>query len=249
MWHFLRRAVIVRQFEGLEAVSALIKAGSGNFGVLLLRPAFEELVWIQYLQKHLDVANRLVLRLVHHEVGRSLVAQLQYVGFEEMQAGGFTRKVVAGWLLSDLDARREIREIRTKLGWKTGRKVLPTMSYLARQVGREDEYNFLYHGTSKYVHFSTQESLRRVWGTDGEVRISSASFRDYWQRFAMSWGARMFLDLLVLCAEDFDKVIEEQLLGKLEEAQRLLQFFAMKIPIITVGELEGWSQRLTETTG
>ena len=27
----------------------------GNFGVLFLRPAFEELVWIEYLQKHRDV--------------------------------------------------------------------------------------------------------------------------------------------------------------------------------------------------
>jgi hypothetical protein len=244
LWHFLlRRAIIVRQFEGLGAMRTLIGAGNGNFGVLFLRPAFEELVWIEYLQKYPDIANKLLLRLTHHEVGKSIAAQLQYAGAKEMIEGGFTKTMVAGFLMADAVGRREIREIGNSLGWKTGKRVLPSMSYLSEQVGRSDEYKFLYHGTSRYVHFSTQELLRRVWGVQGEVTISSSTFRDYWQRFGMSWGARMFLDLLIVCVDDFDEIIDGQLVPKLQEAQKLLQFFGGKIPIITADELKGWPQR------
>src|SRR5438094_5962425 len=63
-WPFVRRAVIIRQFEALQATDVLIEAEYGHFGGLLLRPAFEELVWIEYLQHHLEIANQLVLALL-----------------------------------------------------------------------------------------------------------------------------------------------------------------------------------------
>jgi len=239
-WHFLRRAAIIRQFEGLEAINALIAANTGNFGVLLLRPAFEELAWIEYLTKHPDIASDLLLRMTQHEVATSLAAQFKYAGEEQMREGGFTPRIFAQWLFSGAVARGVIRKIGAPLDWKTGRKILPSMSHTAKQVGREDEYKFLYHGTSRYVHFSTQELGRRVWGRKGEVRISSEAFRRYWIHFAMSWSSRMFLDLLITCVVDDLDDVDASLMNEVHEAQQLLTQFVGKVPIITIGELQFW---------
>ena len=43
-WEFLRRGIIIRQYEALWALVKMSHAGVGHFGVTLLRPAFEELI-------------------------------------------------------------------------------------------------------------------------------------------------------------------------------------------------------------
>ena len=53
-FEFVKRAAVIRQFEAANAILALVKAGHGSFGVTLLRPAYEELVWIEYLKKNDD---------------------------------------------------------------------------------------------------------------------------------------------------------------------------------------------------
>jgi uncharacterized protein (DUF4415 family) len=240
-WHFLRRAVIIRQFEGLEAIRALIAAKQGNLGAIFLRTAFEELVWVEYLKKHADLANVLLMRITHHEVASSLIAQLKYIGAKEMAEGGFTPQLIARWLLYDIEARDEIREIGKQLGWRMGRaSTLPSIFYLSKEVGREEDYKFLYHGTSRYVHFSTQEILRRVWGKKGEVTISSRAFQRYWIDFAISWGSRLFLDLLTVCVDDLAGLNEDRMF-EITEAQKLLPRFALKVPIITANELKSWA--------
>jgi hypothetical protein len=79
-WEFLKRSVIRRQFEALETILQMFDANHGHFGVLLLRPAYEELIWIAYLAKHTDVAPELVRLLAVHEVANSLSAQNEYAG-------------------------------------------------------------------------------------------------------------------------------------------------------------------------
>jgi hypothetical protein len=98
----------------------------------------------------------------------------------------------------------------------------------------------LYHGTSRYVHFSTQEILRRVWGKKGEVTISSRAFQRYWIDFAISWGSRLFLDLLTVCVDDLAGLNEDRMF-EITEAQKLLPRFALKVPIITANELKSWA--------
>ena len=157
-WHFLRRAAIIRQFEGLEAINALIAANTGNFGVLLLRPAFEELAWIEYLTKHPDIASDLLLRMTQHEVATSLAAQFKYAGEEQMREGGFTPRIFAQWLFSGAVARGVIRKIGAPLDWKTGRKIRPSMSYIAKQVGARTNTNFFIT-----EHLATYISQHRNW--------------------------------------------------------------------------------------
>jgi hypothetical protein len=47
MWYILRRGVVIRQFEALEAIKKMVEQGCGHFAVVLLRPAYEEFIWIK----------------------------------------------------------------------------------------------------------------------------------------------------------------------------------------------------------
>ena len=136
--NFTRRAVIVRQFEALQAVETLIKGGHGNFGVVLIRAAFEELVWVEYFSKIPEHAKGLIFLLMQHELTANLQAQNDYAGAIAMLKGGFTQKAVREAVEKGREGRTKIREIGRILGWDT-RTLLPSMLYLSKAVGRERE--------------------------------------------------------------------------------------------------------------
>ena len=173
-WDFLKRGVIKRWHEALDAICNMAEIGVGHFGVTLVRPAFEELVWIEYLDKNKSKANELVVLLTMQEIAANLVAQNDYVGVKGMKALGFTQRFVKSSLARNRNYNKQIRDLVRELGWPKRREgALPSMAFLARKVGRAQEYGFLYQGTSRYVHFSTTEILRRVWGVKGEVTIGT----------------------------------------------------------------------------
>ena len=232
-WEFLKRGIIKRQFESIEAILKMVDSGIGHFGVTLLRPAFEELVWVEYLGENSKIANDLVLLLSNKEISRNLSAQNDFIGTEEMHRVGFTQKYVKKQLASDRRTKKSIKEIGSQLGWHD-QGIPPSMAFLCKKVGREKEYNFLYQGTSRFVHFSTAEILRRVWGRPGRVTIGSETFSLYWQDFAMYWSFRIFGELFIQCVDILGdvEIIEEQL----EETLDLIKLMH-PIPIITPQEL------------
>ncbi len=238
-WEFLKRGIVKRQFESIKAILNMVDSGFGHFGVTLLRPAYEELVWVEYLDQNAEIANELVLLLANHDIARNLSAQNDYIGAKEMLAGGFSQRYVKVCLARDRITKKRIKEIGSQLGWREG-AIPPSMAFLSRKVGREPEYRFLYQGTSRFVHFSTGEILRRVWGKSGEVTIGSTSFSSYWQEFAMYWSFRIFGQLISPCIDIFDEFdISDR---KLQEMLNLIGSFR-PIPIITPQELTGLNPR------
>lgn len=237
-WEFLKRAAVKRQWEGVEAIIKMTDAGFGHFGVTLLRPAYEELIWIEYLDRNPTVTKELIALLAMHEVADSMKAQNDYFGKKGMQNYGFTQRLVKVMLARDRESEAKIRKIGQLLGWNMTRSLLPSMNFLSRKVNREAEYKFLYHATSRFVHFSVQENFRRVWGKKGDVEIGSSTFSAYWQDFALYWGFRLFLQLVI----HFSDMLTEINLPaeKHEEMISWLRKFPM-IPILTLVELESWS--------
>jgi hypothetical protein len=265
-WEFLRRAALQRQFEAMDAICAMSDAGHGHFGVTLLRPAFEELVWIEFLSKNVDIARILILPLSIREVATSIRAQMSYggiqslevLGFEnatsiraQMSYGGiqslevlgFEKKQLIGWLSSRPKTEALIKEALIKLGWNNKKQLLPTMKFLAKSVGRDKEYDYVYHGTSRFVHFSTHELLRRVWGKHGEVYVSTKNFSRFWSYFALYWGFWILLHLVIACGDlvpDHDTDTGKDLDLYKERFTTLLGNLT-RVPIITAEELEAWA--------
>jgi hypothetical protein len=241
-WEFLRRATLQRQLEAMDAICAMSDAGYGHFGVTLLRPAFEELVWIEFLSKNTEVARILIPEFSRLEVAKAIRAQFIFCGVESLKLLGFDKEQLIGLLRIQPIVQVRIKEALLKLGWKHRRQLLPTMKFLAKTVGRDKEYDYLYHGTSRFVHFSTQELLRRVWGKHGEVHVSTKIFSRFWSDFALYWGFWIFMFLLIACedlipASDTDAgkslgIYEERFTALLRELER--------VPIVTAEELLGW---------
>ncbi len=195
-WEFLRRAVLRRQLEAMDAICAMSDGGHGHFGVTLLRPAFEELVWIEFLSKNVEVARILVPELTRLEIAKSIRAQFSFGGFQSLNILGFEKKTLTACLRMQPIVEARIKGALLKLGWNR-KQLLPTMKFLAKNVGRDKEYDYVYHATSRFVHFSTQELLRRVWGKHGEVHVSTKTFSRFWSNFALYWGVWVLMLLVI----------------------------------------------------
>jgi hypothetical protein len=57
----------------------------------------------------------------------------------------------------------------------------------------EKLYKFLYHGTSRSVHFNSVELMRRIWGRSGVMNLDSVMYSDYWATFSSYWGLQLYL--------------------------------------------------------
>jgi hypothetical protein len=238
-WEFLRRGAIMRQYEALSATLTMAEAGLAQHAVTFLRPGFEELLWIEYLSQNPKHANELARLLAVHESADNLSAQNEYVSSAVMGALGFTQRFVKAFLAQDRKSQSRIREIGRELGWKMDRTLLPSTFFLARQVKRVDDYRCLYQGTSRFVHFSAVEICRRVWGESGQVTIGSTRFAPFWEAFALYWGFRTLVELLVCCS---DMLAESEVFqakgGELMERWRDIP----PVPIITSTELQAWPE-------
>jgi len=53
-------------------------------------------------------------------------------------------------------------------------------------------YEFLYHASSRVVHFSVPELMRRIWGRPGEMTIASNLYEKYWADFSLYWGGWIY---------------------------------------------------------
>ena len=95
---------------------------------------------------------------------------------------------------------RSLRRLARELDWpqREGRGArLPSIKWVAKQTGELETYEFIYHATSRFVHFSITELLRRAWGNPGTISINSEQFQDYWGHFALYWGLKLFINTAV----------------------------------------------------
>ncbi len=135
------------------------------------------------------------------------------------------------------EVESDLVRLRKKLGWSK-RNEVPSVWFMAKHVNEERRYRFLYFATSRAVHFNVHELVRRCWGKPGEIVVDSDHFEEYWARFALSWGLRLYVDVLSLGLQHFhqgseiDDSVAKRLLGLIEEVGE-----AGTMPIITAEEM------------
>lgn len=240
----LLRAVLIRQHELLTTILRLHEDERGYAGVVLLRPGVEELIWCKYLsQIDSSMANRLSSLITMLEVHDSLRAELDFSGKGAIQALGLLQHLERSTEREPL-VRDEIRSLGRALAWKARvveQGTLPSLDFLATRTSLKKEYNYLYHATSRFVHFSTSELLRRAWGTRDKVSISSETFSSYWGAFALKWGiwvySHTYLVLQPRLEEDGIEDSEVEGHDIIEAFKRIADFG--HVPVITSSELRG----------
>jgi len=229
-----------RQHDALVAILILVKNDRGEAAVPLLRPACEELFWLQYLAQIPEHhAHRLVIVTAMTELHRSLIAQKAFSSDEVMDYFGFTPVLKARERDAD-KVRSELKHLGKELGWpdRTVREGdRPSVYWIAKQTDNVGTYNFLYSATSRYVHFSPYELMRRAHGVGTQIYINANLLRRYWSSFALVWAMRLFFNTLKVCHERFSpfpiEKFDPDAIGP--KVQRFSEFGVM--PLLTPMEL------------
>ena len=119
------------------------------------------------------------------------------------------------------EVESDLVRLRRKLGWSK-RNEVPSVWFMAKHVNEERRYRFLYFATSRAVHFNVHELVRRCWGKPGKIVVDSDHFEEYWARFALSWGLRLYVDVLLL--EPISKSFKQYQQGcELHKAQEVFR--------------------------
>ena len=199
-------AIVTKQSESLQVILSLAATTKGFSAVPLLRAMFEELIWIRFLATLSPSAQGTIIAdLASTGLSEALDAQDAY-GVPNLDFGNKFRGRVSA---SSTAAKAELRGIFIAQGFTLRRdSTTPSVAQLAKKVDLETTYKFLYHATSRAVHFSVPELLRRVWGRPGSMRVSSDTFEGYWSAFALYWGGWLYSltfieSLLILQEPDF----------------------------------------------
>ena len=233
-------SIIRRQFDSLEVISHLVKAGKGFAAGPLLRPACEELIWMKYLVSiELDAAKKLIIYLGIEEQLKSLRAQDNFAGRSATETLGLLPYLEKMERLEE-NMYEKLRCLGKRLNWpqrNIDRGQFPSVSWLAKKNNQQDIYDFIYHATSRFVHFSVQELCRRAWGNPytESISIRSIHFQDYWGQFSLHWGLILFLDTVIEFSQFLEVSADIDQTTILEAAERISKIG--KPPIITAEEL------------
>lgn len=233
------RSILISQYDALDTISHLVGAGRGYAAPPILRPACEEVIWLKYLTAiSKEDANHLLTLMTKLEIDDSLIAQDDYAG-KKVTRGLGLESYLRGVGKRRKILRNNVRELGKKLNWprhSVQNGEIPKLKWLAKETEHIEIYNFLYHATSRFVHYSSAELLRRTWGKPGQVSIRSIHFQDYWGAFALYWGLRLLFDAVIEICDKTDVPITELNTDELFAAsERIGEHGA--IPIITAEEL------------
>jgi hypothetical protein len=193
-----------RQRDALQGTIALGEAGQGHLTVAFVRSFFEERLWITFLASMTrPESNALLLSMGRWDAIRSLTAQRDYIGDRTM-----TLKLwyPPGFVDSRAemlpDVRADLKRLRTQWGWQG---TLPSAGWIADQVSLRGEYEYLHSATSRALHFSAGEVLRRGWGTPGAVLVTNKTeFRAHLSEFAYDELWRQHLETLLAALDLLD---------------------------------------------
>ena len=235
------RTILRRQFDSLEVILSLVDQGRGFAAGPALRPSCEELIWTKYLlSMPRPTAEKLILSMAVRETHERLSAQFKAAGREGIENLGLTPYLDR----SERQRRnrnKESRDIGTLLKWPESTikgAALPSMAWIAKEVGEQQTYDLVYAATSRFVHFSPGELSRWAWYQNGSASISSTTFEPYWSHFCLYWGLRLFLETAVLIYDHptmpDDSMIDSPTI--IAAAKRIAEIGIP--PVVTAEELE-----------
>lgn len=227
-----------RQLESLRASTTLARQGLGHLAVAFVRASLEDVMYLGFFTSLGQAeAQELFLAFGRWDVTRSLLAQRNYVGDEVMAQLWYPKA-----FLDAMEAERDKQQaalvvLRKKHGWQ-GR--LPSGDWIAERAGKRDLYEYLHAATSRALHFSAGEIMRRSWGEPGGIMTTDKpEFREHLAAFALDQLWRLYVDtwqvamplLSAACISSDDTLTFDELRPVLD---RLLA--AGKVPLVHAHE-------------
>lgn len=239
-YDFCLKSSFVKLVEFNEFIHSTRKYEFSFFYLATLRGICEDLIVLTFLSKfHKRDRNKLILMLAAKQWGESIKAQTIF----------FTRNRPRQWVImhtrdkteKDLaNLSNETKKLKKKLGLGARAK-LPSVKQMAAYSGMSDLYDYLYHATSKVVHFSPHVLMRMGWGDleKGPFVVSTKNFYPYYRAFNEFYGSFLFIKYV----DEFQKylhlsqrIIEyrdviERVIGKKKRWPELVTFEEMNLDL------------------
>lgn len=199
-----------------------------------LRGMCEDLITLSYIRRYSASEREHLIKIyMAYLMGGSVVAQENFFG----KVRPFQPLISFG----DADAHTQHALNDLKTFWSSKGfskdKIFPSVENMAIDAKLKDLYDFLYHATSRTVHFSPNVLLRMGWYNNEEaiIRFSAQNFVKYHELFNMFYGSYLF----VRFARTFKKFLglPSSFMQKVKVVEEVLEEFVFYPEIITFEEL------------
>lgn len=155
----------------------------------ILRGTCEELIVLEYIKQLIAEKDRnaLVNSLLKAAVKKELIEQTHFIQKYRPAQPVLTEKV------AEFFPGEEIFEILSRNG--INGKSLPPTEQMAKKVGLEELYNYMYRASCSFVHFNPRIMLRTIWYENEQPEQSSISinnFNKYYFSFCSFYGSYLF---------------------------------------------------------
>ena len=186
------KAAIIKSYEFLLVVVDA-KETDAFFYIPALRGICEDYITLRFISSQLGTdAERALMCNFSEELYSSV--QVQWSFFEKNHPSQRLFYDVHASTIST-ENRDELRNIVKDHGLKpaNAHAGLPSVRKMADKSGLLELYEYVYHATSKAVHFSPGVLLRMGWGDLPDIKFSTKNFGEYYKDFAIFYGSYLFV--------------------------------------------------------
>lgn len=183
-----------RQMESMRAATVLARQDLGHLAVAFVRASLEDVIYLGFFTS-LDLADsqKLFLLFGNWDTTRSLLAQRAYVGDDMMASLWYSKGFLDTVEIERDQVRTDLKALKKQYKWGGGD--LPSSAWVAERANKKELYDYLHAATSRALHFSAGEIMRRGWGQpSGTISTDKPEFREHLASFALDQLVRLYTE-------------------------------------------------------
>lgn len=183
-----------RQLESIRAAVLLSRQDLGQLAVAFVRASLEDVTYLGFFVRlDLPASQKLFKLMGNWDTVRSLLAQREYVGDEVMARLWYPEAFLDAAVDLRERIKAELQALQKQYRWSGG--LLPSGNWIADEAGQRKLYDYLHAATSRALHFSAGEIMRRGWGEpSGKIITDMPEFREHLASFALDQLWRLHVE-------------------------------------------------------
>jgi len=187
-------AALRRQPESIRAATVLARQDLGQLAVAFVRASLEDVIYLRFfISLPLEDSQKLFLLFGNWDTTRSLLAQRTYLGDELMARLWYPEQFLDAVQIKRDQVRADLKVLQKQYKWPGGE--LPSAAWVAQRAGKKDLYDYLHAATSRSLHFSAGEIMRRGWGHPaGRIVTDKTEFREHLAAFALDQLWHLYIE-------------------------------------------------------
>jgi hypothetical protein len=178
------------------------------FATATLRGICEDLITLRFVLS-LEPPDRaqLIYSLAMSAHARTGQAQEEFFNRERP-----SQPIIGGQSLRTFGEKAEtlIERLKEKYNWRS-RRGMPSVYEMSRQTGLQPLYQYLYHATSRWVHFEPSVLLRMGWSSSREpdtaFQFSTENFKPYYLQFNQFYSVYLVVQFLDAFASEIKNAL------------------------------------------